>query len=245
MSPRVIHRFVLNCNNTKCGPDGIGVSAWKAAGLYGSEILYSIYRSMADSMIIPWDLNFLNKAFIPKKETKRHLHGVAVEPTKTRPLGLKNSDVKAISGSVGYCIMPVICKFAHVFQNGFISGRNFVENVLFLDAAARVAALDQDVMISAAMCLFDFFSAFPSVAHEYIFKVCARYGMPSGILRAVRGGVIQGDPIARLGHVRACADDVGVVISSVKGLEPLARAFAVIAKAANLRLSIPKCILIP
>ena len=59
--------------------------------------------------------------------------GVAVSATKTRPLGLKDSSSKAIASAVGASIMPVFQKCAHPFQKGFIRGRNFVSNVLFLD----------------------------------------------------------------------------------------------------------------
>eukprot|EP00973_Karenia_brevis_P084365 11708828-Karenia_brevis.AAC.1 len=76
-------------------------------------------------------------------------------------------------------------------------------------------------LIAAFLCFFDFCSAFPSVAHRFLFAVLHFYSVPSGLqsfitclflevlafspasgqnafLFVVQSGVIQGDPLAGL-----------------------------------------------
>ena len=73
--------------------------------------------------------------------------------------------------------------------------------------------------LCAFLCFFDFLSAFPSVAHDYLFRVLEYYGCPLGLrnfifsvfidvvaytaaggvnafLFLIQAGVIQGDPMA-------------------------------------------------
>ena len=98
------------------GPDGLPNSAWKAAGMYGATLLYSVFLSMCTFSIVPWGLNFLKKCFIPKKRFFTHLDGGAAHSSDLRPLGLKNSDIKAIAVAVVFSCSGVVAEFAHFSQ---------------------------------------------------------------------------------------------------------------------------------
>eukprot|EP00972_Heterocapsa_arctica_P091837 13544880-Heterocapsa_arctica.AAC.1 len=61
--------------------------------------------------------------FAPKGEELEDALGVVRAPQDTRPLGLKNSDVKAISGAAHSSVKHDLHKCASLPQNGFIAGR--------------------------------------------------------------------------------------------------------------------------
>lgn len=86
-----------------------------------------------------------------------------------------------------WAISPVVQASANKIQRGFVSGRQLVQNVVDLDYAGRAGALrygasrqgyafDSDLSLSKDGCigrlpllaLFDFASAFPSVAHAWM-----------------------------------------------------------------------------
>eukprot|EP00973_Karenia_brevis_P000268 37354-Karenia_brevis.AAC.1 len=81
-------------------------------------------------------------AFARKKDWVAHKSGVACKPTALRPLNMKNTDVKAISGAALVQLNPVTMKSAHHMQRGFIPSRNFIYNVVELDAWARKVGYD-------------------------------------------------------------------------------------------------------
>ena len=78
--------------------------------------------------------------FIPKKNIQQLDFGVAAYAKDLRPLGLKNDDIKAVTAAVRHTIAPIVQVSACPLQRGFIKGRDFVLNVVMLDAYARVFA---------------------------------------------------------------------------------------------------------
>ncbi len=98
-----------------------------------------------------------------------------------------------------------IAQWADTQQNGFICGRQGLNNIIDIDARARI--LDMSATASAtrpppqrtrktgtsvashppvsdlpAIILFDFCAAFPSVAHDLIMIICRAMGLPEGFL---------------------------------------------------------------
>ena len=61
-----------------------------------------------------------------------------LELPKTPDLSLKNTDNKIITGSSIYKFRHVAQGNTSFLQRGFVPGRNFLENVVDLDAAARI-----------------------------------------------------------------------------------------------------------
>lgn len=89
-----------------------------------------------------------------------------------RPLGLRNTDSKAIAAAVNHKLSPVLAREAHAAQRAFARGRQLVYNAAELDGCAREAAAkarftgERDPVLA----LFDFKAAFPSVVHGFLWE---------------------------------------------------------------------------
>eukprot|EP00959_Pyramimonas_sp_CCMP1952_P445389 9325276-Pyramimonas_sp.AAC.1 len=64
-------------------------------------------------------------------------------PDTVRTLGLRTTDIKAISATLNQAIAPIIQRTT---QRGFIAGRLFTSNILELGMMARVASLQPAVL---------------------------------------------------------------------------------------------------
>jgi len=124
-------------------------------------------------------------------------------PLELRPLTLKNEDNKAVAGVLNWSVAPVIAKSASGIQNGFVNGRQLVQNPVELDYESRLGALrysakqralsfKSDLAIVRKGCigllpillLFDFAAAFPSVSHAWLRAVLVSLEFPDGLLKA-------------------------------------------------------------
>jgi hypothetical protein len=102
-------------------------------------------------------------------------------PSDTRPLGLNNTDNKTIAACTNRPLKVPIRDGANKLQNGFIAGRNFLDNIVKLDAAARVYSMNPDSLLPV-LALFDFGAAFPSVVHQWLVLVFRSVKLPEGAL---------------------------------------------------------------
>eukprot|EP00959_Pyramimonas_sp_CCMP1952_P209916 4392197-Pyramimonas_sp.AAC.1 len=76
--------------------------------------------------------------FLPKgAEADDLVSGPTRTPATTRPLALKNTDMKLLAASVNYLIKFDIERHSPSSQRGFLPGRNFLDNITVLDTAAR------------------------------------------------------------------------------------------------------------
>jgi hypothetical protein len=106
----------------------------------------------------------------------------------TRPLSLKNTDNKSLAGTVNAQLAEPISNWADEVQEGFVRGRQALNNVCTVDAHSRaldaIAHSAAKLSISQAplLLLFDLAAAFPSIAHSFIFAVLEFYGFPTGLL---------------------------------------------------------------
>ena len=79
-----------------------------------------------------------------------------------------------------------IARWADETQEGFVKGRQGLNNVCTIDAHARavdakaVAENIQNVNAIPLLLLFDLAAAFPSIAHAYLFAVLEYFRMPRG-----------------------------------------------------------------
>ena len=80
------------------------------------------------------------------------------EAFDNRPLSLKNADNKICASVVNRCISPVVEHGTHKTQNGFVHGRQLLQNVVDLDAYARLfsvlAATHIYVYIYIYICIY-------------------------------------------------------------------------------------------
>ena len=121
---------------------------------------------------------------------------------ETRPLALNNCDNKQVCAAAARAASPTIQTHAHESQNGFIQGRQLLQNPVDLDFSSRVSAIrcaasrgnasfdcmlpNHSVSKLAVTLLFDFSTAFPSVFHEWIFAVLDFIKAPRDFCNVVR-----------------------------------------------------------
>ena len=73
-------------------------------------------------------------------------------------------------------------KKANQLQNGFVVGRNFLNNVTLLDTTARGYSMTGPEL-RPIIALFDFIAAFPSVLRRWLFLVLTVCDLPIGMIR--------------------------------------------------------------
>ena len=159
------------------------------------------------------------------------------EALETRPLTCKNTDIKTIARCTASSVSSACKNTIHSSQKGFVAGRQLLQNVVDIDTSARIQAIkchnnrkqyDFNAHIHpdfakdlAIIALFDFFAAFPSVAHQWLFLVLITIEAPDWIYNIVNdlytdvhayaevngslvflfsifGGVVQGCPMSSI-----------------------------------------------
>ena len=217
-SSACIRSYLTNVRNSAPGIDGLPYRAWLQAGPSAWTLLHEVAVWLCAGLLMPCNFNDALFIFVPKGTEDDDETGIIRSPSATRPLGLKNTDVKCISGATHFLIRHSIAKFAARQQNGFVHGRNFINNVVDLDTRARCLAMN-DLLPMPIMLFTDFGAAFPSVIHEWLFLVLEMEGFPPGLRNLIVGihsqvtayglagsmvlplffifsGVIQGCPLA-------------------------------------------------
>ena len=108
------------------------------AGLVGSQTLY-IYGEYLMSGLKPnVEFNYSKICFAPKGDTPADSIEVLRAEADCRPLSLKNTDNKIITGVIVERFRAFSETHTHKYQRGFVPKRNFLNNVVDLDAAARI-----------------------------------------------------------------------------------------------------------
>ena len=120
------------------GPDCIPDSAWSAAGEHGVTTLTQYSHHMFLGHPPYRGFNFSGICFPPKGNKEQDAIEVIRLAKETRPISLKNTDNKTIVGVSVRKLERKAGENTHRVQRGFVSGRNFIENVLDLDSAARI-----------------------------------------------------------------------------------------------------------
>ena len=180
---------------TASGPDGLPYCAWQQGGDEAVETLWQITDAQCEGETPPRQLNDSVTLFVPKGELEDDHIQVVREVGDNRPLSLKNSDNKIATAAVNNCAQPVIVHSVHKFQNGFVKGRQLLQNVVDLDALARILSMNASMFNSGAdlnklkvaiLAFFDFAAAFPSVAHQWLFIALEASGAPSWFYNYVK-----------------------------------------------------------
>ena len=164
--------------DTAVGPDGIPFSAWKAILATSADILFQCNAWLMAGMLLGAGLNAQYSVFIPKE-----LLDCVPRPKDTRPLGLKNSDIKILASANCRAFRDVSKAKVVELQRGFTHQRNFCLNICELDLVSRVQAMENIFSNEAILAFFDFAEAFPSLAHKWIVLVFTFLGFPSGFLQ--------------------------------------------------------------
>jgi hypothetical protein len=134
--------FFRKARHSAPGPDGLPYGAWKAPGKTGARATARGIEELMESEPAPADFNDSLGIFPAKgdadddsKLMKRR------QAEDTRPLSCKNTVNKGMAATVNRQMVDPIARNAHHSQEGFIKGRQGLNNVTTLDAASRVADL--------------------------------------------------------------------------------------------------------
>ena len=191
---------------TAPGLDGIPNLAWKFGGDYLAQYILDLVDAFCSDEPLPADINLSLMAFLDKSgEAPVHAQAPGMifrHPLETRPLSLKQADNKLVAGILNFCISPAIAKGAIDTQTGFIHGRILIQNAVDLDFYARLQAFDffagrkylKMIHISSIgmlntlpfLILWDYASAFPSVAHAWLFCVLEAVKLWSGFITGIK-----------------------------------------------------------
>ena len=241
-----IRECIVKARESSPGPDGIPYGAWKKILDLASSVLFEVALTMQDSSCPPpaeFNLSFL--CCLPKKPTGiQDGIGAYYDATQTRPLSLVNTDNRLIADAYRSVLEPLADKVVSFAQQGFIRGRSMLRNIFDIDLESMIASLTHR---RAALILFDFAAAFPSVSQDLLLEVLRSLGMPQGMLVAISAfyqntscfikfkgqiyegfaltsGVRQGCPLSPVLFV-LCAD---ILLRRLEVLFPcsIARAFA-------------------
>ena len=188
--------FLRKVAHSAPGPDGIPYAAWAAAGPRGHSLLRKLFFHQAAGRDFEASFNASLGEFCGKgskdDDTAETMKG---RPDETRPLSLKNADNKTIAAIVNRKIARPLAEWANHCQEGFVVGRQGVNNIVKIDAKARIADArayydgNGKVGRLPSLILFDILAAFPSVAHLYIFAILELCSLPEGLLNYLKSPV--------------------------------------------------------
>ena len=85
-----------------------------------------------------------------------------------RCFGLQNTDHKIGTFSVNNCLKMVLPLSLRFSQRGFTATRQFSENITELDVLARIKGVSTRKHMHPVLALWEFATAFPSLAHAYL-----------------------------------------------------------------------------
>ena len=176
--------------NSAPGPDGIPFKAWRALGPLGVSILHATasclegvdaqrllieaYKDCTDDGTHQYNYNTM--VCLPKKSTSTTQDGTEAYTTNnTRPLSIVNCDNRIVAAAARIRWEQHLNKWILPRQQGFLSNRSIIRNLLQLDTASMITSLTQP---AGACILLDFASAFPSVSQEFLFDVLRHIGLP-------------------------------------------------------------------
>ena len=175
-----IYLHLLSLKDSAPGPDGIPYSCYKALARYSAMLLYKANLVLLAGGIISMAFNFQRGVFIPKNSPT---DGLDPRADELRTLGLKNSDIKAITGANIKQFDLIVAQNVTSIQRGFVMGRQLVLNVVDLDTITRALANLGFFPLETILALWDFLAAFPSLRHAWVLLVFRMYGFPSGFCR--------------------------------------------------------------
>jgi len=190
----VYDRTIFSMSDSMPGKDGLPYSAWRGASVRGIRCLMDADLELRRGIFPPPSFNESSILFAPKGSQPHDPVEVIREPLQTRPLSLKNSDNKLIVSSNVKSLEPQYQLITHKTQNGFVAGRNFLNNILDLDSAARIFSMvyesecdnnnPSNIPILGA---FDYEAAFPSVIHGWIWLVLRYRKLPNDYINLFKG----------------------------------------------------------
>jgi len=124
--------------------------------------------------------------FIPKKARPEDCTQVTREPLDTSTLGCKNTDNKTIAGICNFQLRSSVAAGVSRLQRGFTYRRQFCENIVLLDGAARRFSMMDDAFFPC-FAFYDYDTAFPTSSQRFLFMLLTLVGVPQGFLNVHAG----------------------------------------------------------
>ena len=164
------------------GPDGVPYLIWLFEGEFGvgAQILFDSYIEIVKGRMVPLKMLEALMVFLIKDPYEDKFGGEDDSGVRMadelRPSCLGNADAKLLTAAavppLNYC-----AEFGcHQDQNGMIKGRSMFNSILELEAGGlRCSALNGH---DPALFLTDFWAAFPTLFHDWIFFVLSKMGIP-------------------------------------------------------------------
>ena len=179
-----VQRALRIAGNSRPGPDGVPFGAWRRLGPLAVHLLWEAGRFLAAGLqadVTAHDsFNESLLVCLPKQALRVDQDGSQVyNAESTRPLSITNTDNRIIASSYRLRWEPLIAPAICDDQRGFIQGRSMLRNIIEVEHAAMIASLEER---DAAIVLFDFASAFPSVARKYLMASAAAAGLPEYVM---------------------------------------------------------------
>lgn len=175
-----VQRALRIAGNSRPGPDGVPYEAWRRLGPLGVHLLWSAGRYL-ECGLTPGvaEHDAFNESLLcclPKQSMREDAAGRQIyEPHNTRPLTITNTDNRMIANGYRIRWEPIIAPGIIGSQRGFIHGRSMLKNTIEIEHAAMMYSLRED---DAAIILFDFTAAFPSVSRQYLRAAATLAGFP-------------------------------------------------------------------
>jgi endonuclease/exonuclease/phosphatase family metal-dependent hydrolase len=166
------------------GPDGLPYSAWARAHPDITAIVRKAFHDFIGGGELPDTFNASNMVFLPKGELEADYVQVQRPPEATRPITLSNTIAKLFAKILNGKLSQLACVTVHGNQRGFVQGRRMQDNII--EAESLAIHLCKYFASQSGIVMFDFASAFPSLAHSYIFASLRKLGVPQHVLTALR-----------------------------------------------------------
>jgi hypothetical protein len=187
ISHESLDEAILRTGSSAPGPDGVPYGAWRMAPPCCRAPLYNLIDNIIScdtDQELPPSFNESNMVFIPKGDEPNDQDVVERGPGDLRPLNLSNTDNKIAALAINSRLSALCQATVAEQQRGFVADRHIEDNLFQLEASA--IAFSATNHRTAASIFFDFTTAFPALAHAWIFFVLAAMGIPKGFLNAIR-----------------------------------------------------------
>ena len=185
---RDVVRALRLAGNSRPGPDGIPFEAWRRLEQLGVNILFAVAqqleRGLDSTRSTHLKFNESLMACLPKTASRQDASGRGIyKPDETRPLTITNCDNRIVASAFRWRWEPLLAPTITRQQRGFIRGRSMIRNIVEIEHEAMIAAIEEQ---DAALILFDFRAAFPSLGREYLFHSLEAFGFPPSAMCVVR-----------------------------------------------------------
>ena len=185
VSQDVFEKIIARSVDSSTGPDGLPYSAWQNAPQCIRSALYDLYVALLSSDAEPAaNFNHAWLLLLQKGDDAQDDEIVARAAENTRPLSASNTDCKLIASAGNEPLSQSLPGWAREEQRGFVKTRQLIDNVIDIDTDCRIASLLCES--GAALALFDYAAAFPSIAWLYLFLVLEFSGVPSFYINFVK-----------------------------------------------------------